>query len=179
MIVSPAKTAEPIEMSFGVWSRVGPRNHVLDGGPDLRGKGQFWGRKGRPIVKYSDHLPWAVQKRLNWSRFCLGYALGLAQGSMCYMEVHISTTWRIQLKHPCAAAICAFFSNYFDHLLPIAVIRVYTRKVKVSPTYVFFCGTFTIPTQCKTFLSWRRSVSYGFYFAMFTSFWLCYSKMLQ
>jgi len=28
-IVSRAKTAEPIEMSFGLWTRVGPRNHVL------------------------------------------------------------------------------------------------------------------------------------------------------
>jgi len=27
--VSPAKTAEPIEMPFGVLTRVGPRNHVF------------------------------------------------------------------------------------------------------------------------------------------------------
>ena len=26
------KTAEQIEMPFGVWTRVGPRKHVLDGG---------------------------------------------------------------------------------------------------------------------------------------------------
>jgi len=31
MIVSPAKMAEPIEMPFGLWTRVAPRNHVLDG----------------------------------------------------------------------------------------------------------------------------------------------------
>ena len=30
-IVSPAKTAEPIEMPFGAWTRVGPWNHALDG----------------------------------------------------------------------------------------------------------------------------------------------------
>ena len=30
-IVSPAKTAEPIEMPFGLWTLVGPRKHVLDG----------------------------------------------------------------------------------------------------------------------------------------------------
>jgi len=37
------KMAEPIEMSFGMWSRVGPRKHVLDldGGPDPHAKGQF------------------------------------------------------------------------------------------------------------------------------------------
>jgi len=26
-----AKTAEPIEMPFGLWARIGPRNYVLDG----------------------------------------------------------------------------------------------------------------------------------------------------
>jgi len=45
-VVSPAKTAEPIEMLFGLWTWVGSRNHVLAGDPDppcekviLRGKG--------------------------------------------------------------------------------------------------------------------------------------------
>ena len=33
-LVSPAKTAAPIEMPFGLRTRVSPRNHVLDGGPD-------------------------------------------------------------------------------------------------------------------------------------------------
>jgi len=33
-ISSPAKTAEPIEMPFELWTRVGPRNHVFDGGSD-------------------------------------------------------------------------------------------------------------------------------------------------
>jgi len=32
--VSPAKTAEPIEMSFGLWSQVGLSKRVLDGGPN-------------------------------------------------------------------------------------------------------------------------------------------------
>jgi len=29
--VNCAKTAEPIKMPFGLWTRVGPRKHVLDG----------------------------------------------------------------------------------------------------------------------------------------------------
>jgi len=33
----PTKTAEPIEMPFGVRTRVDPRNHVLDGGPEGEG----------------------------------------------------------------------------------------------------------------------------------------------
>ena len=31
-IVSPPKTAEPIDMPFAVWTQVGPREHVLNGG---------------------------------------------------------------------------------------------------------------------------------------------------
>ena len=33
-VVSPAKTTEPIEIAFGLWTQVGPRNHVADWGPD-------------------------------------------------------------------------------------------------------------------------------------------------
>ena len=38
-VVSPATTAGPIEMPFGLRTRVGPRNHVLDGVqiPTVRG----------------------------------------------------------------------------------------------------------------------------------------------
>jgi len=35
MTVSPAKMAESIEMSFGMLTQVGSRNHVLDGSPHL------------------------------------------------------------------------------------------------------------------------------------------------
>jgi len=33
-LVSPAKTAAPIELPFGLTTWVDPGNHVLDGGPD-------------------------------------------------------------------------------------------------------------------------------------------------
>jgi len=40
--MSPAKTAEPIEMLFGMVTQVGPRNHVFDGGPCAKaGRGNF------------------------------------------------------------------------------------------------------------------------------------------
>jgi len=32
-MVMCAKTAESIEMPFGLWARMGRRTHVLDGGP--------------------------------------------------------------------------------------------------------------------------------------------------
>jgi len=64
--VSLAKTAEPIQMLFGLRTRVGAGNYALDGGPDfLMGRGNFEGEKGHPIVKYRDTLLSSVQKQLN------------------------------------------------------------------------------------------------------------------
>ena len=55
-VVNPAKTAEPIEMSFELWTRVGTRNHVLNGGPDSPIQGAVLRGKGRSIVKCRDSL---------------------------------------------------------------------------------------------------------------------------
>jgi len=41
---------------------VGPRNHVLDGVNIPSWEEAILRGKGRPIVKYRDCLPWAVQK---------------------------------------------------------------------------------------------------------------------
>ena len=35
-LVSPAKTATPKEMPFGLRTQVGPENHILAGSPDPR-----------------------------------------------------------------------------------------------------------------------------------------------
>jgi len=65
-LVSPAKTAEPIEMPFGFWTWVGPVSHVLDGGPDPPiGRDNFETEKGRPIVKYRALCGELCKKRLN------------------------------------------------------------------------------------------------------------------
>jgi len=57
-LVSPAKTAEAIEMPSGLRTWLGPR----DGGSDPpMGRGKFWSENGRPIVKYRDFLPCSVQ----------------------------------------------------------------------------------------------------------------------
>ena len=48
-----AKTAEPIEVRFGVWTQSGPNNDVLDGVLVLcQKKGQFGRGRGWPTVKY-------------------------------------------------------------------------------------------------------------------------------
>jgi len=65
-LVSPAKTAAPIELPFGLRTWVSPGNHVLDGGPDPpMGRGKFLGENGRPIVRYRDTLRSSVQRWLN------------------------------------------------------------------------------------------------------------------
>jgi len=46
--MSPAKTAEPIEMSFGFWVRMDTKNRVRWGFTFPHGKGQFFGGNGRP-----------------------------------------------------------------------------------------------------------------------------------
>jgi len=52
----PAKTAEPIEMPFGMWVLVSPHNHELYGGLDPPEEGAILGwRRDQPIVEYRDH----------------------------------------------------------------------------------------------------------------------------
>ena len=41
--VSPTKTDELTVMPFGLWTLVGPRNHVIGGARISPGKGEFWG----------------------------------------------------------------------------------------------------------------------------------------
>jgi len=45
-IVNPANMVKPIEIVFGMWTRVGQRNHVLDGVQIPTPEGQFLGRTG-------------------------------------------------------------------------------------------------------------------------------------
>jgi len=49
--------AEQIEVPFRLWTPVGQKHHVLDGGTDPSCKGAILREKGRPIVKYKDSLP--------------------------------------------------------------------------------------------------------------------------
>jgi len=63
-VLDPAKTAEPIKMRFELRTRVGPTNHVLDGGPDPPvGSGNFDGG----IIKYRDKVPRSVRPFLQGS----------------------------------------------------------------------------------------------------------------
>jgi len=63
-IVSPAKTAEPIEMSFGLWMGPIETMQCIRWGPCRypTGRGNSEG-KGRPIVKYRDYRACATAIR--------------------------------------------------------------------------------------------------------------------
>ena len=55
-LVSLAKTAEPIEILFGLRTWVAQGTMYQTGVQIPRGKGQLWG-KGAPIVQYRDFVP--------------------------------------------------------------------------------------------------------------------------
>ena len=87
-LVSPVKTAAPIDLPFGLRTWVGPGNHV-DGGQDPpMGRGKFLGKNGHRIVKYRDTLRSPVQRRLNRQECRLGCGLEWAIGIMRWMGVH-------------------------------------------------------------------------------------------
>jgi len=69
-------------MPFGLLARVGPWNHVLDGGlGPPRGRGNFWG-KWRPSVEHRDTLCVNCAKRMNRSKLCrFGCWLGCIHAS--------------------------------------------------------------------------------------------------
>jgi len=83
-----------------MWTRVGPRNYVLDGGSDpTQVKGQFWGRKGvgqgRAQTCPKVDILKATQQ---WQhRYGADADWGVLDG------VHIGATWRIRLNRSCAA----------------------------------------------------------------------------
>ena len=51
--------AEQIMVAFGIWTWVGPWNHVLG---DDQGKGQFWGTSGPLYRKGNIHPPFTHQR---------------------------------------------------------------------------------------------------------------------
>jgi len=95
ILVSPAKTAEPTEMPFGLRTRVGPRDHVLDAGPDLpTGRGNFEGK-----VMPADLSPLATAHELVRRLRCGGIIARVERVNSSSRGVR-----------------CGLSSNYFDHL---------------------------------------------------------------
>jgi len=65
-----------------VMTQVGPRYHVLDGGPDPPRERDNLGGNRRAHCKVMGHYGELCKKRLNWSRYRFGWRLGWAEGTM-------------------------------------------------------------------------------------------------
>ena len=103
--MSPAKTAEPIQMLFGLWARVGLRNHVLHEGPDLRmRRGNFeWERA--PCCKVQGRSAVRCAKTAEPIEMPFGFWTWMGPRKHVLHRVHIGVTRRIRLNRPCAAAM--------------------------------------------------------------------------
>jgi len=81
-LVSCAKMAELIKMSFGLWTLVDPRSHVLDVGPDCpKRRGNFG---GEPVHARRQSAV-SCAKMAEPTEMPFGLCGLWAQGSMCYM----------------------------------------------------------------------------------------------
>jgi len=110
--VSPAKTAERIEMPFGMWTLMFPRNHVLDGlsHPHTR-RSNFGGEKGSVLDMSGDRCRYTQSDSPGGSactvRMPIGCTrLGCTSAEPGEYDSTVRVLWRWGLM-----------SNYVDHLL--------------------------------------------------------------
>jgi len=87
--VSPAKTAEPMEMLFGLWTRLGPRKHALDGGAHWRNlantiEPSMCGCDAAFLSNYFDDLLFLVAcSKLSWLLTAFDHAYKIAYCIIC------------------------------------------------------------------------------------------------
>jgi len=143
-------TSEPCKNGWtdvdAVWveDSGGPREPCIRWGPDPPWEGAMRGKMA-PIVKYSDFLPWAVQK-LSQSICHLGCGLRWAEGSTTSI---VFARWRqcaliggtlVQPGEYDSTSICsgdaAFLSSYFDHLLLLLLIHIQCTHTHVVLTAI-------------------------------------------
>ena len=117
--VISAKTAAPIEMPFGLRTRVGPRNHVLDGGPDSPWEGAIFRGKWHPIVKYRGHcaVPCVKTAALIEMPFGLWARMGprnrVRWGPAVLRDVAMATNFGVQF------AITGFVGCNFGYMIAV------------------------------------------------------------
>jgi len=91
MVVSLVKTAEPIEMPFGLWGRMDPRNHVL-GGVQTPWEGIIL-REERVA-----HCEVYGRSAMSWAKTAylteIPFGTRLGQGKPVLGGVYIGATWR-------------------------------------------------------------------------------------
>jgi len=101
--VSPPKAAEVIKMPFGLKTRVGPRNHVLNGRPDPPWEGAIFRGKGASRCKVWGHSAVICTKTAEPKQMPFGLWAGidcrspvLDRGPAVLMEVAMATNFGTQ-----------------------------------------------------------------------------------
>ena len=104
-------------MPFGLRTRVGPGNHILDGGPYPSSEGAILSKR-RAHCKYRDFLLWAVQERFEPINLPFGLWTRVGRRKHKFNRVHLVASMCLQCHWTvCLLWWCGLTSNYFDHLL--------------------------------------------------------------
>jgi len=158
-----SKTAESIVMLLD-W----PKESWIRLDSEPLWEGEIWG-KGSLIEKYRDILPWAVQKRLNWSICHLGYGLRWAEGSTGSV---IFARWRqctqFQSYSPGGASVPTW-EVHWRHLantIEPSVCGGDVVYVKLLWPFVAICGEMGY-VRVHTCWKLRRSVKSWWYLLVF------------
>jgi len=123
MIGGPAKTAEPIEMPFGMWTRMGPRNHVLDVVQIAACQRAIFGKEHlracapilcRELCKMAEpiEMPFGLWTRMGPRKHVLG-------------GVHNGATWRIPENCPYEVAMRPFCQITLTTCFLLSLLRVF------------------------------------------------------
>jgi len=110
------KTAETIEMPFGLQTKVGPRKHASDGAQTTHAKGQLlgertcWGMPDDSAVSCAKiaqpiYLPFTLWTRIGQRKHKFNRTCHVAVHQYAFMGGHIRATWRIRLNRPSSAVM--------------------------------------------------------------------------
>jgi len=111
---NPAKTAESIDMPFGLCDSGGPEKALLDGvlhGVQIHMQGTILREKGAAYSKVLETLCRELYKMTETTEMPCGMWTPVGprvHGSTYEIRVHTGATWRTRLNRPCAAAMRPF-----------------------------------------------------------------------
>jgi len=127
-VISPVKWLNRLRMPFGMWTWVGPGNHVLIGVQIPPCRGVISGGKKRPAVKY--RILCRELWRNGWL-VVIGIGTWVDPRKHYWMGVHTGATWPIRLNRPCAAAM----RPYVKLLWPLVITKTDLLNLTISVAF--------------------------------------------
>jgi len=133
-VVNPAQTAEPINMSFGLWTRVVPRKRIRWGSRSPMCNGIFEGERGGPLWSIGTFCHELCKNSWNDWDAVSGMDSGWPKEACVSWGAH----WHI-LANTIEWSMCggdaAFLTNYFDHLFIFVNVLSDVHDVFMPATY--------------------------------------------